>query len=194
MKKEDIKEETSDKKQEEEKEEQTPDFEKKANEYYEQLLRLKAEFENYRKRIEKEKPQLIAWGKTEMVMRLLPLYEVVLQAHDHLNKVMEDEKCCSLDPVNKLCKGIEMIFTEFNKLFKSEQMTVMQTVGKPYDPMKHEVLGIDDGDESNDGLVTQELSKGFMFCDKVLKPAKVKIAKKKQEAKEENKEETDSNR
>jgi molecular chaperone GrpE len=52
-------------------------------------------------------------------------------------------------------------------------------VGKPYDPMACEILGVVDGTDENDGLVTEELQKGFYYGDKILRPARVKIAKKK---------------
>src|SRR3989339_1367048 len=56
---------------------------KLAEDYYDQLLRLQADFENYRKRVEKEKPELIKWGKAEMLLKLLPLYDLLLAAHLH---------------------------------------------------------------------------------------------------------------
>src|ERR1035437_7867953 len=58
---------------------------KLAEDYYNQLLRLQADFENYRKRVEKEKPELIKWGKAEMLLKLLPLYDLLLSANLHIN-------------------------------------------------------------------------------------------------------------
>ena len=62
---------------------------KQAEDYYNQLLRLQADFENYRKRVEKEKPELIKWGKAEILLRLLPLYDLLLAAHLHINNARE---------------------------------------------------------------------------------------------------------
>ena len=146
---------------------------KQCAEYYNQLLRLQADFENYRKRVEKEKPELIKWGKAEILMKLMPLYDLLLAAHLHINN--------SKDAGNNgdVLKGLEMIFKEFTKVFESEGIRPMEPVGKPYDPMASEILGVVDGTDENDGLVTEELQKGFYYGDKIRRPARVKIAKKK---------------
>jgi molecular chaperone GrpE len=145
---------------------------KQAADYYNQLLRLQADFENYRKRVEKEKPELIKWGKAEILMKLLPLYDLLLAAHLHINNNKEGGGS------DDVLKGLEMIFKEFTKVFESEGIRPMDPVGKPYDPMACEILGVVEGNEENDGLVTEELQKGFFYGDKILRPARVKIAKK----------------
>lgn len=151
---------------------------KKEPDYYGQLLRLQADFENYRKRVEKEKPELVKFGKAEMLIRLLPLYDLLMQAHLHIVKAQD----CNGEmaaPARDIVKGLEMIFREFSKVFDSEGIRPMEVVGKPYDPMASEIIGIDEGTDENDGLVTAEFQKGFYYGDKVLRPARVKIAKKK---------------
>lgn len=145
---------------------------KLAKDYYDQLLRSKAEFENYRKRIEREKAELIKFGKAQILMDLLPLYDLLTSANNHLCKIKKSE-------LAETVKGLEMIFKEFEKIFITEGIRPMDTVGKPYDPMASEILGVVDGDDSNDGLVVEELQRGFYYCNKILRPARVKIAKKK---------------
>ncbi len=156
---------------------------KKAPNYYEQLLRLKADFENYRKRVEKERPEFVKFGKAEILLRLLPLYDLLMQAHLHMVKLKDgagDDPAAAQDIV----KGLEMIFKEFSKVFEAEGIRPMDVVGKLYDPMVSEIIGMDEGTEENDGLVTAEFQKGFYYGDKVLRPARVKIAKKKAPAAE----------
>ena len=148
---------------------------KQAEDYYGQLLRLQADFENYRKRVEKEKPELIKWGKAEMLLKLLPLYDLLLAAHLHLNAAADD------GANGDVLKGLEMIFKEFTKLFEAEGIRPMETTGKPYDPMACDILGVVEGTDENDGLVTEELQKGFYYGEKILRPARVKIARKKAE-------------
>lgn len=155
----------------------------KESEYYDQLLRLKADFENYRKRIEKEKPELIRWGKAELLAKLLPLYDVLLQAHLHISKVQESPEGLAPAQAGELMKGLEMIFKEFSKTFEGEGIRPMETAGKPYDPMSAEIMGIVETGEEEDGLVVDELQKGFYYGDKVLRPARVRIGRKKAEAK-----------
>lgn len=148
---------------------------KQSEDYYNQLLRLQADFENYRKRVEKEKPELIKYGKADILVRLLPLYDLLLSAHNHINSAKDGGGS------DDVLKGLEMIFKEFSKVFEAEGLRQMEPVGKPYDPMASEILGVVDGTEENDGLVIEELQKGFYYGDKILRPARVKIAKKKAE-------------
>lgn len=145
--------------------------------YYDQLLRLKAEFDNYRKRVERDKPELIAWGKRDMLMSLLPVYDVILQAKTPLDKILAGEttEAC----VKDLAVGIDMIFKEFEKVFDSQNVRPMVCVGQPYNPMHHEVLSVVDGTSENDGHVVAEMQKGFICGDKVLRPARVCIARQK---------------
>lgn len=157
----------------------------KEKEYYDQLLRLKADFENYRKRVEKEKPELIKWGKAELLSRLLPLYDLLLQAHLHIAKVQESPEGLSPAQAGELMKGLEMIFKEFSKTFENEGIRPMETAGKPYDPMSAEIMGIVETGEDQDGLVVDELQKGFYYGEKVLRPARVRIGRKKAEVKPE---------
>lgn len=148
---------------------------KQSEDYYNQLLRLQADFENYRKRVEKEKPELIKYGKADILIRLLPLYDLLLSAHNHINSAKDGGGS------EDVLKGLEMIFKEFSKVFEAEGLRPMEPVGKPYDPMASEILGIVEGTDENDGLVTEELQKGFWYGEKILRPARVKIAKKKAE-------------
>jgi len=157
--------------------------EKAAPDYYTQLLCLKADFENYRKRIEKERPEFVKFGKAEILLRLLPLYDLLVQAHLHVVKLQTQGKD-EPGQTQEIVKGLEMIFKEFNKVFEGEGIRPMEVVGKPYDPMASEIIGIDEGDAENDGLVTAEFQKGFYYGSKVLRPAKVKIAKAKVQAPE----------
>lgn len=147
--------------------------EQKAPNYYDQLLRLQADFENYRKRVDREKPDWVKMGKADILMKLLPLYDLLLAAHGHVNSAKEGGNS------DVVLQGLEMIFKEFSKVFEAEGIRPMETVGRPYDPMASEILGVVDGTDENDGQVTEELQKGFWYGDKILRPARVKIAKKK---------------
>ncbi|MDD4003732.1 MAG: nucleotide exchange factor GrpE [Elusimicrobiaceae bacterium] len=151
-----------------------------APDYYDQLLRLKAEFDNYRKRVERDRPELIAWGKRDMLVSLLPVYDVMLQARCQLEKIMSGEPPEAA--VRELAVGIDMIFKEFEKVFESHNVRPMDCVGQPYNPMQHEVLSVVEGGSENDGHVVAEMQKGFICGDKVLRPARVSIARQKAQA------------
>lgn len=146
-----------------------------AREYFGELLKLKAEFENYRKRVDRERPEWFQSGRAATLEKLLPLYDVLLQAREQVAKA--GEKGASKDIV----KGLELIFKEFSKAFESEGVTAMETVGKPYHYDLHEAMGYVETDAHPDGTVVEELQRGFMLKGKVLRPARVRIAKAKDE-------------
>jgi len=143
------------------------EYKKKSQDYYDQLLRLKAEFENYRKRVEKEKIEMIKYGKYDIMQSILPLYEMMNMAKKHIetSKSHEDIKI-----------GIDMIFNEFDKIFKSNGLVEIDILNKKYDPMLCEIVSTIDGDE--DGKVVEIIQPGYLIDGRLLKPAKVKIIKK----------------
>ncbi|MBI4678828.1 MAG: nucleotide exchange factor GrpE [Elusimicrobia bacterium] len=138
-----------------------------AADYYDQLLRLKAEFENYRKRVDREKPECIKWGRAEVLLRLLPIYDMLLKAHEEVQSSHTD---------TPLAKGMEGIFKEFEKIFKEEGVAPMEPEGKPYDAMLHEVLGSVEDDGVEEGIVVDVVQAGFTLNGRALRPAKVRIA------------------
>ncbi|MFA5139998.1 MAG: nucleotide exchange factor GrpE [Elusimicrobiota bacterium] len=148
--------------------------EEEKRQVFDQLVRLKAEFENYRKRTDKERPELVRHGKRELLERLIPLYDVLIAAHEQSCRHAElaDDEVAS-----ELVRGLELIFKEFTKLFEAEGVGVIEALGKPFDFDKHEVLGQVMTDEYPEGTVVSELQRGYLLDGRTLRPAKVKIAK-----------------
>ncbi len=150
--------------------EDEPAQEKKPD-YYEQLVRLSADFENYRKRTEREKASFLAYGKKQFAEKLLPAYEVLLRQRAELAKEEDKGECtASLKAVKD---GLNMVFTELEKAFKAEGIERMEVLDKPYDPATQEVVAMIPSSEAQDGLVLQEVQMGFMMDGKVLRPARV---------------------
>lgn len=150
----------------------------KAAQYFGQLVRLQADFENYRKRVEKEKPELINFGKTEVILSFLSLYDVLLKA----KKQVESEDA----DIKNIKQGLKMIFEEFAKVFKAQGVQIINAKGKTYDPMTQEVITTIPCEPKDDGLVLEEISSGVKMGDRVIRPAQVIVGK----APEENSEET----
>lgn len=146
-------------------------------EFYDKFLRAKAELDNYRKRVEKEKSDLMQYSKEDILQKLLPLYDIILKAEIEINS--DKDKKTEHEKLEKITTGLNMVFAEFTKLFNSEKITTMDTLNKPYDHEKHEVLTTIPTDEKKDGLVLEEIEKGFMIGDKVLRTAKVVVGKTK---------------
>lgn len=141
------------------------------NKYYDQLVRLSADFENYRKRTEREKASFLAYGKKQFAEKLLPAYEVLLRQREELAKKQNNEECsASLKAVKD---GLNMVFTELEKAFKAEGIEHMDVLDKPYDPATQEVVAMIPSSEAQDGMVLQEVQMGFAMDGKVLRPARV---------------------
>ena len=136
-----------------------------------QLLRLKAEFENYRKRVDRDRPQWERAGKSRLLEKLLPLYDVLLSAHEAVLRHKE-----RLEGSEELATGLELIFKEFTKLFEAEGVAVILSLGKPYDFNLHEVLGQVETAEAPEGTVVDEVARGYTLEGKVLRPARVRLA------------------
>lgn len=151
----------------------------KAEEYYQQLLRLQADFENYRKRTEKEKPLFIEFGKTEVIKSLLGLYDTLLKAQEETAKEGAD--------IKHIKQGLKMIFDEFNKAFAAQGVSVTSAKGKPYDPMTQEAVTTIPCAEKDDCMVLEELKKGVTLDGKVIRPAQVIVGKKAEEPTQEDK-------
>lgn len=137
--------------------------------YYDQLIRLKAEFENFRKRTDRDKPEWIKYGRAEVLAKLLPLYDILRHAHDEVKAGHAD---------TPLAKGMDAIFREFEKIFKDEGVSIVDPVGKAFDPHYHEAFGFADKPGVEEGAVAEVLQQGFLLGDKVLRTAKVRLQKK----------------
>ena len=141
----------------------------KATLYFEQLVRLQADFENYRKRVEKEKPELINFGKTEVIISFLSLYDVLLKAKKQVENKNAD--------IEHIRQGLKMIFEEFAKVFKAQGVQIISAKGKPYDAMTQEVITTIPCAPKDDGLVLEEISSGVKMGDRVIRPAQVVVGK-----------------
>lgn len=147
------------------------DQKKRADDYYDQLLRLKAEFENYRKRVEKEKIEARAWGKQDVMMPLLSLVDVFEQAMAQVENAKE---------VKQVAVGLEFLHKNFSNFLKSEGLQPLVVVGKPMDPNLAEAVEQVEADEAQVGQVLAELQKGYRLNGRVIRHARVRVGVAKQ--------------
>ncbi|MEK6868614.1 MAG: nucleotide exchange factor GrpE [Nanoarchaeota archaeon] len=181
MKKEENKEkvETEEKTSSKEKSKDKKTIEKdKIDELTETLQRLQAEFENYKKRVDKEKSEFVKYAKAELMQGLLPTLDTFEIA---LKSTKDNEK---------FVKGMEMVYAQFVSTLQSEGLKPIEAVGKKFDPYLHEVM-LKEKSDKDDGVVLEELQKGYMLNDRVLRHSKVKISEKSE--KERAKKEENSN-
>jgi molecular chaperone GrpE len=138
--------------------------------YHDQLLRLKAEFENYRKRVDREKMEHHAWGKEEILLKLIFLADVLTQAF---------QQAKTSKNIESVITGLDLINKEFDKFLTSEGLQIIETEKKQFDPHLHEAVEYSEDSAKNDGDIIQELQKGYCFNGRIVRPAKVKVAKQK---------------
>ena len=138
----------------------------KATDFYDQLLRLKAEFDNYRKRVEKEKIEARTWGKQDMIMPLLSLVDIFEQAMTQAQNAQD---------VKQVAVGLEFLHKNFSGFLKSEGLFPVEVVGKPFDPHLAEAVEQVEVDEGKVGLVLSEVQKGYRFNGRVIRPARVQV-------------------
>lgn len=135
------------------------------------LQRLQADFENYKKRIEKEKSDFIKYSCAEVIAKILPIldsFELALK-----NKENHGE----------FAKGIEMIYAQLYDMLEKLGLRAIEAKGKKFDPYKHEVLLQEESDKDED-IITEELQKGYMFHEQVIRTSKIKITKQKESSEE----------
>lgn len=131
-------------------------------------LRQAAEFDNYRKRVIKEKADLIKTGGERMATAILPILDDFERAHETMDK-MED--------VAAVKEGVQLIIEKFLKLLKQEGLEKMDVVGQPFDTDYHEAIAMVPGqpDEMR-GKVLDCVQTGYKLNDKVIRHAKVAVA------------------
>ncbi|MDR3281559.1 MAG: nucleotide exchange factor GrpE [Endomicrobium sp.] len=133
--------------------------------YYDQLLRLKADFENYRKRSEKEKKDYLDWGKERILLRQIEISDVLQQAL---------QSARSGNNIESIITGLEMINKEFSKILKEEGVEEVQC--KIFDPNTCEALEHIES-EKEDGEILEIYQKGYKINCRLVRTAKVKVAK-----------------
>ena len=149
----------------------------KAQSYLDQLVRLQADFSNFRKRTEREKAEAIRFGKETVVERMISLLDVMEQALGHAHSAAD---------VSNLRKGFEMVVKEFARFLKAEGAEPLKAVGQPFDPHVHEALEqVDTEKDEENNIVLEEIQKGYTLNGRLLRPARVKVARKKEKKKEE---------
>ena len=130
----------------------------------ERALRLQADFENFRRRTSKEKEELSALIKQEVLKDMLPLL-------DNFERAMAAET----KDVEAFQKGVEMIFTQFQEVLKKNGLEQIEAVGQKFDPNFHQAVMRVEDPEKEDDTVAQELQKGYMVKGRVIRPSMVQV-------------------
>jgi molecular chaperone GrpE len=146
--------------------ERTLEEERKRNEEYLTNLRyLQADFENYRKRMDREIRELEEFSTLGLVRKLIPVLDDLELAATSATKA-EDAG---------LVEGVKMVQKNLTSALESEGLQSIRALGKPFDPSSHEAVDKVQGKDNSEDIVIEEMRKGYTFKGKVLRPSAVKV-------------------
>jgi molecular chaperone GrpE len=148
----------------------------KAKEYWDKYLRLQADFENTRKRWERERSELLRYANDDLLCDLLNVVDDLERSLELSQNKHED--------FTAFLKGVEMILAHLYDLLKKNGVLPIDAIGKPFDPNLHEALMQVERNELPENTIIEELQKGYMLDNKVIRTAKVKVATAKTRNKE----------
>lgn len=135
---------------------------------YDQRLRQQAEFENYRRRVEREKGETYARARAEVVVELLPVI-------DNFERAISSLEISGGD-AESLRQGVELIHKQFKDALKKFGLEPVESVGQAFDPHLHEAVTMEATDKHKENTVIEEFQRGYRLGEKLLRPAKVKVA------------------
>jgi molecular chaperone GrpE len=135
---------------------------------YDQLLRRQAEFENYRRRVDREKAEFHSRARGEVLLELLPVVDNFERALSSLQQKEADAA--------GLRHGLELIHKQFKDALTKFGLEPVESVGQVFDPHVHEAVTIEPTDEHEENTIIEEFQRGYKLGEKLLRPAKVKVA------------------
>jgi len=133
-------------------------------ELHERLLRLRADFENYRKRAERDREERLRRGVGESLRELLPVADNLARAAT-AHGSLEDVRL-----------GVEMVARQLADVLRRQGVEAIEAVGRPFDPQLHEAVAREESAEVEVPTVVAELQKGYLHGDRLLRPAMVRVA------------------
>jgi len=132
------------------------------------FVRTQADFENYRRRMTREKEDLAVYANQKLLLKFLPVL-------DNLERALSAPKAEGDD---KLRQGVELTARSFREALTSEGLMPIEAVGQPFDPNLHEAVMTVDSADHEDGTVIMEFQRGYRLGDRVIRPTMVQVSKK----------------
>jgi molecular chaperone GrpE len=142
-----------------------------AAEWQDRFLRKAAELENYRKRTEKEKADLMTLAKNSVLIEFLPLADSCERALKNFES--DQAPPAALRPYRE---GVELLYKQVLDALSRAGVVPMETEGKPFDPRFHDALSREETSEHPDNTVIREVRRGYLYKDRLLRPAQVIVA------------------
>jgi molecular chaperone GrpE len=145
---------------------------KEAREHYDRLLRVSAEFDNYKKRTSREMQDLAKFATEKLLRELLSVV-------DNLERAVAS---CEHDPdqPDTVLQGVHLTLNEMLKLLERYHVNPIDALGRPFDPNFHQAMMQEEVDDQPDNTVVREMQRGYLLHDRLLRPALVAVSKSKQ--------------
>jgi len=138
-------------------------LQKSYDELYDKHLRTLAEYDNYKRRTQKEKDELYTVAQADTIMNLLPVI-------DNL------ERAVSAAENSPLSEGVQMVLKQFMDILEKMGVSEIEAVGQPFDPNLHNAVMHVEDENLEEGMVAEEFAKGYKLKDRVLRHSMVKVA------------------
>ena len=145
--------------------------EQKAQENYDRLLRVSAEFDNYKKRTAREMQEVVKYANERMAKELL----IVV---DNLERAIE-AACVGCADDDPLVKGIHLTLSEVLKILERHKIQPVKALGEPFDPNFHQAMMQEEVEDQPPNTVVREMQKGYVMHDRLLRPSMVVVSKAK---------------
>ncbi|MBI1909514.1 MAG: nucleotide exchange factor GrpE [Deltaproteobacteria bacterium] len=145
----------------------TEELKKQLAEAGDKYLRLAAEMDNLRKRADREREELLRYGNERLLKE-------ILQIKDHLELALQHSE--GVSDIKVLREGVLLTEKELDKILKKVGLHPVPTVGEQFDPAIHEAISQEPTTQAEPGTVVREYQKGYLFHEKLLRPAKVSVA------------------
>lgn len=141
----------------------------KAREYQEQILRIRADFENTKKRLERDKLDAIRFANETLIVEILPIMDNLDRALASLTEGHDPEK---------VKQGLRIAQEELHKVLEKHGVQTVKTVGAEFDPRFHEAVATVDDNKFKDGAIVDEVQRGYTLNGRLVRPSRVRIAQK----------------
>jgi len=142
--------------------------EKEAKENFDRFLRTAADLENYKKRAAREKEDWMKFANEDLMKSILPFIDNLERAVNHAEKVVD---------TGVLTEGIKLTLQQILQTLNRFGLVQFDSVGKPFDPARHEAMLVVETDQHEPDQVVEEFQRGYLFNERLLRPATVSVAK-----------------
>jgi molecular chaperone GrpE len=144
-----------------------PEASAKLEEYLERIKHLQADFENYKKRVARERAEWEQLVEDRTILKFLPIYDELERAFRSFNRNNDQES---------FIEGVEQIFAHFRAILEKEGVAPLVALGQPFDPAYHEALFTVESD-GEPNIILEEFERGYTRWGRLLRPSRVKVSK-----------------